>query len=483
VDSDFTAVPAVVSAATSGNVITDQGAGGAVDIVGPGTQVDSVTIGGVTTAVAANGTVVDGAWGTLTINLDGSYTYTPDASALAIGKTDAFTYTLIDPTDGERESAVLSIAIGSPDIAGAPVAAADVAVAAVTYENVVATTAPTTAFSFNSTGPLGLLSTGAGGSTFTVAANTVADVSIAVARAPGLSVLPTYTLTVRNEAGTVIERVTQIAVVGLPIGTGAVFTVEDLPVGRYSYTISSSATAGSFVSTVSVGATTTFLDQFTLGGASTAEGNLLDNDTANTPFAGIRVDSGAGFTEIGDTAVVLTGQYGTLTVNETGDYLYSPSATLGYSTVDLFDTFTYQVIQPNGTVATSTLTVTIDVPADGTIAAASVSSQIVGIETDVIALDAFVTSAIDADASVTVAPDSDAIGRAIYDVFEGQGELENVLANFLPPEQPAALEGVGDAGHPAFAIDVAMPAVADPLDYIVAPEDPDRHGTNTNPVY
>jgi VCBS repeat-containing protein len=483
VDSDFTAVPAVVSAATSGNVITDQGAGGAVDIVGPGTQVDSVTIGGVTTAVAANGTVVDGAWGTLTINLDGSYTYTPDASALAIGKTDAFTYTLIDPTDGERESAVLSIAIGSPDIAGAPVAAADVAVAAVTYDNVVATTAPTTAFSFNSTGPLGLLSTGAGGSTFTVAANTVADVSIAVARAPGLSVLPTYTLTVRNEAGTVIERVTQIAVVGLPIGTGAVFTVEDLPVGRYSYTISSSATAGSFVSTVSVGATTTFLDQFTLGGASTAEGNLLDNDTANTPFAGIRVDSGAGFTEIGDTAVVLTGQYGTLTVNETGDYLYSPSATLGYSTVDLFDTFTYQVIQPNGTVATSTLTVTIDVPADGTIAAASVSSQIVGIETDVIALDAFVTSAIDADASVTVAPDSDAIGRAIYDVFEGQGELENVLANFLPPEQPAALEGVGDAGHPAFAIDVAMPAVADPLDYIVAPEDPDRHGTNTNPVY
>lgn len=484
VDADFTAAAGAVPSTVAGNVITDPGAGGAVDIVGPGTQVDSVTVDGVTTAVAANGTVVDGAWGTLTINLDGSYTYTPDASALAIGKTDVFTYKVIDPTDGERESAVLSIAIGSPDIAGAPVAGADVAVADVTYDNVVTTTAPTTAFSFNSqTTGLGVVSSGSGAGAFTVAPNSLADISITAVRAPGIALLPSYTLTVRNGAGVVVETATQTAVAGLPIGTGVVFAVDDLPAGQYTYTISSSALLTSFGTTVSVGATTTFLDQFTLGSASTAEGNLLDNDTANTPFAGIRVDSGAGFSEVGDTAAVLTGQHGTLTINETGDYLYRPNATLGYSTVDLFDTFTYQVIQPNGTVATSTLTVTIDVPADGTIAAASVSSQIAGIETDVITLDAFVTSAIDADASVTVAPDSDAIGRAIYDVFEGQGELENVLANFLPPEQPAALEGVGDAGHPAFAIDVAMPAVADPLDYIVAPEDPDRHGTNTNPVY
>jgi len=483
VDSDFTAIGGAVPSAVVGNVITDPGTGGAVDIVGPGTHVDSVTINGVTTAVAANGTVVDGAWGTLVINLDGSYTYTPDASALAIGHTDAFTYTLIDPTDGERESAILSIAIGSPDITGAPVAVADVAVASVTYDNVVATTAPVAAFSFNSSGPLGLLSTGAGGSAFTVAANTVSDISITAVRAPGLSVLPNYTLTVRNAAGAVVDQVTQIAVVGLPIGTGTVFTVEDLPAGRYTYTISSSAVAGSFATTVSVGATTTFLDQFTLGSAATAEGNLLDNDTANTPFAAIRVNSGAGFTEIGDTAVVLTGQHGTLTVDETGDYLYRPSATLGYSAVDLFDTFTYQLVQPDGTVATSTLTVTIDVPADGTAAATSFASQAADSEIDVIALDAFLAPGLDADASVTVSHDNSAIGRAIYDVFEGQGELESVLADYLPPEETTALEGVGDAGHPTFAVDVAVPAVVDPLDYIVAPEDPDRLGTNTNFVF
>jgi VCBS repeat-containing protein len=484
VDADFTAAANAVPSTVAGNVITDQGAGGAVDIVGPGTEVDSVTVNGTTTVVAANGTVVDGAWGTLTINLDGSYTYTPDASALAIGKTDVFTYTVIDPTDGERESATLSIAISSPDIAGAPVAAADVAVAAVTYDNVVATTAPTTAFSFNSqTTGLGLVSSGSGAGAFTVAPNSLADISITAVLAPGIALLPSYTLTVRNRAGVVVETATQTAVAGLPIGTGVAFAVDDLPAGQYTYTISSSALLTSFGTTVSVGATTTFLNQFTLATASTAEGNLLDNDTANTPFAGIRVNSGAGFAEVGDTAVVLNGQHGTLTVNETGDYLYSPNATLGYSTVDLFDTFTYQVIQPNGTAATSTLTVIIDVPADGTIAATSVASQMVGIETDVIALDAFLTPAIDADASVTVAPDSDAIGRAIYDVFEGQGELENVLANYLPPEPPAVLEGIGDAGYSTIAIDVAMPTVVDPLAYIVAVEDLDRYSNNTNSVY
>ena len=195
------------------------------------------------------------------------------------------------------------------------------------------------------------------------------------------------------------------------------------------------------------------------------------------------MDSGAGFTEIGDTAVVLTGQHGTLTVDETGDYFYRPSATLGYSAVDLFDTFTYQLVQPDGTVATSTLTVTIDVPADGTAAATNFASQAADSEIDVIALDAFLAPGLDADASVIVSDDNSAIGRAIYDVFEGQGELESVLADYLPPEETTALEGVGDARHPTFAVDVAVPAVVDPLDYIVAPEDPDRLGTNTNSVF
>ena len=60
-----------------------------------------------------------------------------------------------------------------------------------------------------------------------------------------------------------------------------------------------------------------------------------------------------GFVEIGDAPITVAGRYGTLTVNEVGDYTYHPSTTLGYSATDLVDNFTYQLVQPNGTLATA----------------------------------------------------------------------------------------------------------------------------------
>lgn len=100
--------------AATGNVITDPGPGGEVDIVNPGTVVDSVTFNGVEYDV--NGaTNVTGAHGTLVINPNGSYTYTPTADAASIGTSDVFEYTLRSPSN-EFESANLTINIQS----GAP---------------------------------------------------------------------------------------------------------------------------------------------------------------------------------------------------------------------------------------------------------------------------------------------------------------------------------------------------------------------------
>ncbi|WP_163571343.1 hypothetical protein, partial [Klebsiella pneumoniae] len=49
VNSDYTHVGAVQPSTAAGNVITDPGPGGAVDIVSPQTVVQSVTVNGVTT--------------------------------------------------------------------------------------------------------------------------------------------------------------------------------------------------------------------------------------------------------------------------------------------------------------------------------------------------------------------------------------------------------------------------------------------------
>ncbi|MEJ8631731.1 hypothetical protein P0F65_22100 [Sphingomonas sp. I4] len=48
---------------TNGNVISDPGPGGQVDVVSPQTRVESVTVNGVTTSVTADDTVVTGQWG------------------------------------------------------------------------------------------------------------------------------------------------------------------------------------------------------------------------------------------------------------------------------------------------------------------------------------------------------------------------------------------------------------------------------------
>ncbi len=487
VDSDFTDIAGATPAATVGNVIVDAGPNGEVDVVSPGTRVTSVTVNGVTSTVSAGGSVVDGAWGTLTINPDGSYSYTPDASAAAIGRTDVFTYTLLDPGDGEVESANLSITIGSPDVTGSPVANADVAAVDVTFANVVMTAPVTQAFTFTSQ-PGGLLqpSTGLGTGSFVVAPDALADITITAVRQPNLSIslLPSYTLSVFDGAGGLVLRQTIPSLAGLPIGTGATFTIDDLPSGSYTYTVGSSAALGTFTTAVSLGSTTTFLDDYTLATRETATGNLFDNDVANTPFAAIRVNAGGGFTEVGDTPVALVGQHGTLTVDETGGYVYQPSATLGYSATDLLDTFTYQLVQPNGVLATATLSVTIDVPADGAAIVSSASSSTIpadalAVEADVIPLDALTPVAVEAHPGT---PDAGATVAATYDLFEGRGEVEDVLSHYLGTQGRVETTDPAETVRPVMAFDAPMPAVADPFDYLVTTPEQYRDETASNHV-
>ncbi len=479
VDSNFTAVAGAAPISATGNVITEAGPGGELDIVGPGTRVVSVTVNGVTTELAPGGSTVTGAWGTLTMNRDGSYNYAPTASVATIGKTDVFTYTLIDPTDGERASANLSITIGSPDIGGAPVAVADQAFADVTFQNVVTTLPPAQAFSFSA----GL--TGSRSGSFAVAPNTSSDITIVADRQAGLglSVLPQYTVTIRNSSGATVRTASATAVANGLLGTST-FTFDDLPSGTYTYTVASQSTLslGSFTTNVSLGSSTTFLDQFTLASAETATGNLLANDSANTAFAAIRVDAGGGFAEIGATPVTLTGAYGTLTVNETGGYVYQPSASLGYSAVDLTDSFTYQLVQPNGVASSAVLTVTIDVPADGPAVApvpATLFAAFAAGEDGAIPLDALT---LDSGESVVVTPDGAAIGLAAYDLFEGKGELEDVLSHYLTEPQTDPASDTAEFVHPAAVENTMLPVVEDPFSFLATLPDQDQNGTVTNHV-
>ncbi len=476
VDSDFTDVASAQSLPHSGNVITDPGPTGAVDIASPQTQVLSVTINGVTTTIAAGGSTIQGSWGTLVINQNGSYTYTPSASAAAIGHVDSFTYTLIDRSDGELESAKLNISIGSPEITGPPIAVNDAALATATFANVVTTVPAAIDSSFATPTAVLAAQTGTVHDSFTVGANSTANVTLSAIQSSGLSVLPTYTITVTNAQGTVVATITQTAVANLGLGTGVALNLPNLPSGTYNYTVSSTNILGTGYGTnVYVGQTVTHLDQHTLTGSTTVQGELLANDTLGGSFVGVRVQSGGNFVEVGETPLTITGTYGTLTVNETGHYSYTPNAGLSYSGTDPVDSFTYQVIQPNGTVATARLDVTIDIN-NGVTPTLSVT------ETHALA-DAVPLTMFSAG-PVAEVPHETAHKLAILDLADGRDNVETLLGRFLEDHRAqddlsgtaANDAGAAPADHAAPAI-AAVPVAEDPLNYLVDPArlDQDKH--------
>jgi len=479
VNSDYTHVGAVQPSAAAGNVITDPGPGGAVDVVSPQTVAQSVTVNGVTTNVTAGGTSIHGDWGTLVINPNGSYTYTPDANAAAIGHADTFTYTLVNPTSGELESATLTVTIGSPDITGTPLAVDDAAIATATFEHVV-TTIPAAIDSSFAT-PTALIITGAQtGSvhdSFTVGANSTADVTLSAIQSSGLSVLPTYTITVTNAQGTVVGTVTQTSVANLGLGTGVALVLHDLPSGTYNYTVSSTNLLGTGYGTnVYVGETVTHLDQYSLTGSTAVSGELLANDTLGTDFPVVRVQMGGNFVQVGDTPLTITGAYGTLTVTETGHYPYQPSASLTYSGTDPVDSFTYQLVQPNGTVATAHLDVTVDI--NNGVAPTAMIFEAPSLA-DTVPLAMFSAESATAPTAATTTDHA----PVAYSLSDNQGSVEDLLGQFLHDRQAASdasAPPVAASAAPAAPDIAAAPIADDPLHYLVTANDleQDRHQLN-----
>jgi large repetitive protein len=166
--------------------------------------------------------------------------------------------------------------------------------------------------------------------------------------------------------------VTQAALAGLPLGSGVSLTLPDLAAGTYHYTVSSTNVLGTGYGTrVYLGETVTHLDQYSPPSVTSIDGHLLDNDTTGSAFATLRVETGGHFVDVGNTPVQIAGAYGTLNIDAAGDYHYQPNANLAYSNTDPVDSFVYQIVQPNGTVATAQLNVTVDV--NNGVAPASVS--------------------------------------------------------------------------------------------------------------
>ncbi|WJH41720.1 Ig-like domain-containing protein [Aliirhizobium terrae] len=103
-------VNVTVGETAAGNFIDTAASGPGVDDL----QVGSVVHEGISYAVGAAGVTIVGDFGSLVMQADGSYVYTPDTGSAA-GGTDVFTVTVFDPDTGNALTADLSIDVQADD--------------------------------------------------------------------------------------------------------------------------------------------------------------------------------------------------------------------------------------------------------------------------------------------------------------------------------------------------------------------------------
>jgi large repetitive protein len=355
---------------TTGNVLTDASAGdsgdsdsGADTLGNDGGSVTAITgftgpgtIGGITT----------GQYGVLTLNPDGSYSYTRNPGTPG-GVTDTFTYTV---TDGDGDTATATLTITIADALPLTAANADVLL----DDDALAGGNPggtgDDADAVNLTGTL----SGSGGDgplTWTLVSYSPTVGLTAALVNPGLVHVfqgTTLVMTIAVNNATGAYTVTQVA----PIDHAALGD-ENNATFRLNYVVSdqdSDSAGGSILinlddDTPVVANDTDLIASGSYGPATgnvltdTSAGDLGDSDTGADSMGadGGSVTAITGFGGAGTIAGTTTGQYGVLTLNADGSYSYTRNpGTPGGVT----DTFTYTVTDGDGDTATATLTITIE---------------------------------------------------------------------------------------------------------------------------
>ncbi len=345
----------------SGNIITDTDPANGQDNAPSGTLVTTITDGnGNVVNIPVSGIDVQGKYGTLHINQNGSYTYTLTNTSISVyGRSESFTYTLTHGSD--HSSAKLVVTLGQAPTTSTVTAADDVA--ALTYGTQVIAVdnhpSQQTGFTLASVGlgqlldvslvngltnPIKFNVDDGATRTITVQAN-VLGVTL------GGFDLYVYRF---NESIQQYEqyRVQPNWVTALLGGSSPAYTIT-LPGGDYLFLLNASGGLTLLTSyTLNIQADHTYaVDSL----SAATNGNLLANDSApaNTVITEV---NGVTVNTTGTTTI--NGQYGTLTIDAKGNYTYTLRSGLGADGINTPDSFVYKVKAPNGDTGSASLNIT-----------------------------------------------------------------------------------------------------------------------------
>ncbi|WP_045491106.1 BapA/Bap/LapF family large adhesin [Pseudomonas sp. StFLB209] len=390
--NSLTQFTGTAGAAVTGNVVTDPGPDGSVDTTGPDNgAVVRIQNGGAGYVNAGTGTVVQGLYGNLTIDAQGNYSYRANGTASSVGKVDVFNYQLVHP-NGLSDPAVLYVRIDSPQATevwsstnlAAPAllldATNDVASSSLSLGNLVTTETTT----------LGSASTLLGGIngayTFSVANNTVSDLTVLLSSTNllallGNTTLEVYKLNTSTNQYALVKTVSGSSVLNLGGGQYGL-TLDDQTPGSYRVNLRITGVGLLNTVTVSLVNSATATNQQVVTGSTPVVGNLLTDtagggaDVLGSALTVLSVMTAANsFVQPGYNGTTLTGTYGNLLVRPDGSYTYTLKSGLTSSAIGNADQFTYKLTHPNGSSDTATLTINLNQAAGARMALASDDSD------------------------------------------------------------------------------------------------------------
>ncbi|MBB4574637.1 VCBS domain-containing protein [Rhizobium lentis] len=397
------------SAIVSGNVVSGAGPQEMADDFGADGPAAS---GNVVTAVSFGGTVrmvgspFAAAYGSLTLNADGSYAYQLDNTNLFVNElkagetlSETISYTIVD-SDGESSTATLTITIHGNTDGGPTILPVDgnggLAGEAEVHERGLTSSSDSTektTGTINLTAPDGLASVTVGGQAVTLAElQGLGSTPITIDTGEGTLTLIGFTVTATNGS--------------IPIGGTIQYSYElkaaqDQPSATESLDAIALAITDEGGTTANGTLTVRIVDDAPTGRNDTAE---ITEDAASATVSG-NVVTGAGPQDVADdfgadgppasgnvvTAVSFGGTghpvglsfataYGSLTLNADGSYIYqldntNPAVNKLKAGGTLSETVSYTIVDSDGETSTATLTVTVHGNTDGSPAIASIDAN------------------------------------------------------------------------------------------------------------
>ena len=347
----------------TGNVISDIDPNSGQDNAPTGTVVTSITdASGTAITVPSGGIDVQGNYGTLHINQDGSYTYTlTDTSATVLGRTESFTYTISQ--NGSSASANLVVTLGAGATASSVTAADDNASLVFDTDVSAINNGPSSQGGFTVVGVnLGnvlnanvlddlsnpIIFDVEEGSTRTMTLQSSVG-GVALASSWDLLIYRFNDATQQYEQYRAVDNWLNAPLLG---GQSDPLTLT-LPGGKYLFLLDTASGIS-----VLTGYTLNILADHTYNVDSvsaTTSGNVLTND-AHSGAATVTEVNGHLVSATGPTTI--DGLYGTLTINAAGNYTYTLKSGVGADSIKTPDSFVYKITGANGDTSTATLNIT-----------------------------------------------------------------------------------------------------------------------------